>query len=340
MNYATITADKLSQAIKAWLAEAEVLAPVKRDTVRRFEAIADPSEIDVGPWVTDVPLKELFLPQTECLFHYRSEPGQALRPEPATESDAPRIVFGVRPCDARALTILDHVFLGETDADPYYKARRDRTTLVGLACSDPRSVCFCTSLDGGPLGEDGLDLLLADVGDGYVVKALTPKGRALLTPEFEPAEEASVEAALSDLRAEAEAAMEPPVQTEGLKEKLDAGFSAPVWDRLHEKCIGCGVCAFMCPTCHCFDLADEGDERSGRRIRTWDTCMFSLFTRHASGFNPRPSGKERLRQRLMHNFKYFIDNYQVAACVGCGRCIRNCPVAGDVREAITALQKA
>ncbi len=68
--------------------------------------------------------------------------------------------------------------------------------------------------------------------------------------------------------------------------------------------------------------------------------MFSLFTRHASGFNPRPSGKERLRQRLMHKFKYFIDNYQVAACVGCGRCIVNCPVAGDVREAITALQKA
>ena len=105
-----------------------------------------------------------------------------------------------------------------------------------------------------------------------------------------------------------------------------------------EFCLGCGVCTFLCPTCHCFDILDEGDSEQGERIRIWDSCMFPLFTLHASGTNPRPGGKERMRQRIMHKFSYFLDNHDQPGCTGCGRCIRSCPVNLDIREVLEEIQ--
>jgi ferredoxin len=129
----------------------------------------------------------------------------------------------------------------------------------------------------------------------------------------------------------------PVVKTSGVKQRLDKEYESPLWEAVAERCLGCGACAYLCPTCHCFDVTDEGKDGAGKRVRTWDCCQYSQFTHHGSGHNPRPSRKERARQRIMHKFRYNVDNFHAVFCVGCGRCIEYCPVNVDVRETLEAL---
>ena len=128
--------------------------------------------------------------------------------------------------------------------------------------------------------------------------------------------------------------LQSDVNIKNLKEKLDKAFDASFWNEIHQKCLGCGICTFLCPTCYCFDITDEVKDEQGKRIRCWDSCMFPQFTLHASGHNPRPTYRERMRQRIMHKFNYCPENYKETFCVGCGRCIRNCPVNLDIRQII------
>ncbi|NLW25671.1 MAG: 4Fe-4S binding protein [Clostridia bacterium] len=121
-----------------------------------------------------------------------------------------------------------------------------------------------------------------------------------------------------------------------LAEKLEVIYRSPLWRELQEKCVNCGVCTFLCPTCHCFDLTDD---QKGKKVRSWDSCMFASFTKQASGHNPRPTGAERLRQRVMHKFRYFFENHGIFACVGCGRCVEKCPVNLDIREVLQRIKE-
>jgi sulfhydrogenase subunit beta (sulfur reductase) len=124
----------------------------------------------------------------------------------------------------------------------------------------------------------------------------------------------------------------------GVKEKLDASFDSPLWLAVTRRCLGCGACTYLCPTCHCFDITDESRGERGARVRTWDTCQASLFTRHASGHNPRPDRRARMRQRLMHKYSYTVETAGAVFCSGCGRCVRACPVNLDIREMLTAIR--
>ena len=137
-------------------------------------------------------------------------------------------------------------------------------------------------------------------------------------------------------------APESEEQTVPLLERLkDAGlnrlYGAPIWGELAQACLNCGICTFLCPTCYCFDIQDERLGSRGRRIRYWDSCMFPLFTQHASGHNPRPTKLHRVRNRFLHKLKYFPDRFGPFSCVGCGRCIRECPVGIDIRQVAAAL---
>ncbi len=211
--------------------------------------------------------------------------------------------------------------------------------LIGLACTNPLSTCFCTSVGGGPFNNEGLDIFVAELdGDKCYVEILTEKGKELIGGDtrFKDAIE-SVGQQVESLKKEAEAKIELKIPLEGLKEKLDGMFDSPLWDRIHEKCIGCAACTYLCPTCHCFALLDEKVSAKGERIRNWDSCMFPIFTLEASGHNPRVSNRERMRQRIMHKFNYFVENFGQTACVGCGRCLKNCPVNMDIREIIKTI---
>jgi ferredoxin len=292
--------------------------------------------------------KEIFMPRTETLFAYQE--GKVIPGDLQTDR---RIIFAVRPCDARAAALLDHVFTdgdeidhgtpssgGVAFEDPYYTSRRKNTLMIGLACGQPLSTCFCTSVDGGPFSTHGLDQLWTDLGDRYLVEALTEVGETLIagSPHMREALRADLDQK-AQLVAGAEAALSGPDVT-GIKDKLDRMYDSPFWQEVHLSCLGCGACTYLCPTCHCFDIQDEGDRRKGQRVRNWDTCQFAQFTLHASGHNPRTSGQARMRQRIMHKFDYYVANFGVIACVGCGRCVRECPVNLDIRAVLNGVQEA
>lgn len=319
------------------LAEYQVFAPTVADGVSGFRMLTAGGEPAWQGLNTQRPPKEVLFPQSETLYSYEvGAAGVRLR---EYYDEKRKVVFGIRPCDARSFRCLDRVFLEQQYQDAYYAKRRRNTLLIGMACSAPASTCFCTWVRGGPFARDGLDVLFVDLGDRYLVQAITSGGAALINsraPFFRPASEADRQAAV-EAEKTATARIQPVPDLSGVKPWLATGFNAPLWERVFEKCIGCAVCTYLCPTCHCFDLSDEaeGDQAlRGVRIRTWDTCAFPLFTLRASGHNPRPTGKERFRQRVMHKFCYFVENWGETACVGCGRCIINCPVNLDIREVL------
>jgi ferredoxin len=172
----------------------------------------------------------------------------------------------------------------------------------------------------------------------YVVEVLTEKGEELLEGSmFLEADEESMQLA-EQVKAKAEASIVSEVEAKRAAElELLEVFESSFWDRVHEKCLGCGICTYLCPTCSCFDIVDEKIDTGGERIRIWDPCMFPLYTLQASGFDPRPSGKERMRQRVLHKFKYSPDSYGEPSCVGCGRCVVHCPVNLDIRQVVNNL---
>jgi heterodisulfide reductase subunit C len=124
------------------------------------------------------------------------------------------------------------------------------------------------------------------------------------------------------------------MKTEGISEKLDKIFEDKLWRDISLKCLSCGICTYLCPTCHCFDMQDETTLKNGARVRVWDTCMNPEYTIHASGHNPRPTRMNRTRNRVYHKFSYIPKNHKVIACVGCGRCINECPVNIDIIDVI------
>ncbi len=318
--------------------EYQVYAPVKyKDTYPLLERINKGSEADLDYGNVEKPPKGILFPQTEKLFEY-DVTEEGVKVEESLDKNL-KVVIGIRPCDAKAFSMLDKVFSNDEYTDVYYYERRKNTYLIGIGCTQPDSTCFCTSCGTAPMSEEGYDVFLVDIGDKYLVKAVTEKGQKLVSElsGFEKASEGDLEEAQKVATTAAEK-VTSTVELDGFKEKLDGMFDSPVWQIIQEKCIGCAACTYLCPTCYCFDINDDAKNAKGERVRDWDSCMFPLFTLHGSGHNPRPTGKERMRQRIMHKFNYFVENCGLPACVGCGRCIKNCPVNLDIREVILQIQ--
>ncbi|MBF0482974.1 MAG: 4Fe-4S dicluster domain-containing protein [Desulfovibrionaceae bacterium] len=277
------------------------------------------------------------------------EGGMILREEPVPAGRA--VLLGVRPCDAKALAVLDGIFgrrasgdaSGEVSggafgADPYWAARREATILCGLACNYPCPTCFCDQMGCGPHHREGLDALWTDLGESYLVTILTERGRELAS-DLAPAAQADLNRAES-LKAEAASLLTGKFPMDKIAQRGVLELcELPLWAELAATCLNCGACTHVCPTCHCFDIQDEVKGERGRRLRNWDTCMSGLFTRHASGHNPRGDKLARVRQRFMHKFKYIPVKRGEAGCVGCGRCIKACPVNIDVREVVRAMNE-
>jgi len=333
----TITREKLSGLLDGLAEKYRLFAPVMNDNIVTFAEVKKGSEVALEFTNSREPPKKIFFPQSETLFSYSKE-GNRHVPE---QMEKKTVVFGMRPCDAKALSLLDNVFNSPDYQDPYYVEKRHNTIIVTLACNNPQISCFCTSFDLGPFSKTGSDVFVVNLGEKFLLEAVTEKGDALLQEisELNKAEEKEIQQA-KELQTVSENKIKRRIQTNGIAEKLDGMFDHPLWDEIHEKCLCCGVCSFLCPTCHCFDINDEALDGNGQRVRTWDCCMFPDFTLEASGHNPRPTGRERMRQRIMHKFNYFVKNYGQFACVGCGRCLRNCPVSTDIIKVIEAINSA
>jgi ferredoxin len=248
-----------------------------------------------------------------------------------------RVIFGVRPCDAASIGSLNAVFSSANAGfdDPFFTKRRENTTIVTYSCTEPDESCFCTSVGLTPDGDRGSDLHLTEIANNRLhVEIKTPAGEAvakIIEPLFQGTgdEEARLRAGK-----EVQKKMKRIRNSHLIKGWLDDlnNFDDEMWARLGEKCIGCGACTFMCPTCHCFDIVDETRGRKGYRVKFWDACQFDHFTLHASGHNPRDSQYKRYRNRFTCKFEIYWDKFNAQSCVGCGRCIRDCPVNLDITE--------
>jgi ferredoxin len=293
-----------------------------------------PEKVKLDYSNTHMSPKALLFPQTERLmaFHKDSNKPNGYVFQCAGDKGEPLVVFGLRPCDARGISIANKVFQNDRFTDPYWKGKIDQIVFVGLACDTPSPQCFCAAMGGSPFGEVGLDVLAFRQGADLGLKALTDKGTELL--KAANAQEANLAGEIKTLEEKAIAAqgVKPNLKPIDDVDLMDL-FKDPHWLATAENCLNCGVCTFFCPTCHCFDIQDESDEQGGVRMRNWDTCMSWLFTIHGTGHNPRPTKTERVRQRFMHKLKYIpLKQDGVRGCTGCGRCVVMCPVNIDIRS--------
>jgi ferredoxin len=314
----------------------EIIAPVNEDGVTVFRPIEDTSCIDLTTTPATGTLREHFTPKTETLFEYELSPTLDAEIKPVEPEAKERLIFGVRACDAAALRYIDAVYSMVEPRDELYFVRREHTIIAGVFCNEPAWSCFCTEVGDFLTNPIEMDLFFTDIGEKFFVEVFTPKGAELVnttqfqlaTDEDKQAVEAIKSKALSRL----------PKLVDHAQACLSYEWEHPIWIKLAQKCLGCGVCAYSCPTCHCFDIQECPKVAKGSRYRCWDTCQFEQFTLMGAGHNPRSTKKERSRQRVFHKFKYSMQRYGILGCVGCGRCVALCPVNIDIRQIIGELE--
>jgi ferredoxin len=292
----------------------------------------------------NIPPKTIIFPQSETLFSFNykkdADNPQKMSTELETNQEYPDvIIFGARPCDAKGFRIFDRVFMDIDTPDTYYKGRREKTVIVTISCESPSAGCFCTAVGGGPADKEGSDAIITELEKGYFIEPVTEKGKAILKEPFiedgSPYQKEAVER-----QETAYNMLKNPFSNDGsLKISPSIFNSDEFWEQVVSKCISCGACTYLCPTCYCFNITDEQAVNKGERIRSWDACMFFHYTLEASGHNPRPTKFQRFKNRVGHKFVYYPEKYNgVIACCGCGRCIRYCPVSVDISEIVNYLQ--
>ncbi|MCP4746552.1 MAG: 4Fe-4S ferredoxin [Desulfobacteraceae bacterium] len=318
----------------------KLFGPVKEKAFYNFKELVDGRQADLSFQNTRLSPKSIVFPQSEDMFTYTldeaSKDANQLKPVP--EKNESRAVIGIRPCDAKAISLVRMNFDTQEYKDPYWLNLFNATTFVGLACDSPCQSCFCTTAGCGPYHEDGLDILLSDQTDHFLAKELTDKGAKLMKAA---GWKTKATAGLEDKKKTAESKITAKISTDNLSgADTLALYNANFWEDASFACINCGTCTFVCPTCWCFDIQDEVHAKNGKRMRNWDSCMFPIFTVHTTGHNPRETKLHRVRQRFMHKLKYFVDKYEKGImCVGCGRCVSQCPVNIDIRKISELMNK-
>jgi NAD(P)H-flavin reductase/formate hydrogenlyase subunit 6/NADH:ubiquinone oxidoreductase subunit I len=255
-------------------------------------------------------------------------------------TDPPKLAFlGVRACEIAALQIQERAMRAGPAGDADHAARRDASLVVAVECATATGTCFCTSMGTGPEVGDGADVILSELDDGFVVRAGSEAGAAIVAKlDVGPVSSEQLGRAASQLAA-VRTAIGDPVHTDGLPERLRAALDHPRWAEVAERCLACANCTLVCPTCFCTSIgvASDLDGVEGTTDRHWDSCFSLGFGRVAGNANFRPTVKDRYRQWLTHKFSTWWDQYGSSGCVGCGRCIAWCPVGIDVREELAAI---
>ena len=341
--------DGLNGLAAGLAARARLLVPTREGACVMFREYAG-GELCLSRATTSP--KAAVLPACETLFTFAGSKesaekdagkvaGKPVLVLSAGQKASPVVIFACRPCDAKGIAVLDRPYLAGPYRDPYYAARRKELLVISLTCDAPCATCFCDWVGKGPADSEGSDVLMTRIEGGFVLEAVSPAGEALLCDgslaDVLAEGERHVEAAKAARKAGMD--MRPPAPdlggaAEALRRRFaDDGF----WQDMTAHCLSCGACTYMCPACYCFNISDEGDGIEGRRVRSWDSCMSSLFTREASGHNPRAAKALRMRNRVLHKFSYYPSVWNGAfSCSGCGRCIVNCPVHLDIRRIVLA----
>ena len=328
-------------ALYSRIAESQDLfLPVKTAGKTNYALWQEASQVDLDTLKTVRSAKDVFFPQSENLYSCCRTEGK-LSVTPETLCEKPFVVFGMKGCDVRGITVLDKVFLSEP-VDSFYAARRAHGTIVSLACSRPETSCFCKVFDIDCAQPEG-DVVTWLVGEYLYWQAQTEKGEKLtelVSDLLEEGEEAVVESEQASIRSIVEKLpySSLPLEKWG-KDAAKNNFDSPLWEQLYKPCLACGTCTFVCPTCQCYDIKDYDTGSGVQRFRCWDSCMYSDFTMMAHG-NNRTTQMQRYRQRFMHKLAYFpANNDGMFSCVGCGRCVDKCPTNLNILKVIKAFQK-
>jgi formate hydrogenlyase subunit 6/NADH:ubiquinone oxidoreductase subunit I len=308
-----------------------ILAPTDRDGRTELNPVGKAADVAQDYVQTILSAKEVAFPKVERLMSFELG-AKSVELKDAEPRALPTIVFGIRPCEAGGFKALDAVFNWDT-RDRFFNARMEALAVIAVGCTRKDDACFCTSVGGGPGSTQGSDILLTPVAGGFLAEVLTAKGKAMaaLAPEAFQADP-GLEKKLVDVPV----AFDQP----GLTARLKDRFEDPIWAEQSLRCVGCGACAYVCPTCVCFDIVEESDAKGGHRLRTWDSCGSHMFTLHASGHNPRETQAQRWRQRVYHKFSYYPERYDMLGCVGCGKCTRACPVDMNLQEHLAEAAEA
>ncbi len=336
--------EDLAAWIDALSEENAVLAPQSQGNSVVFAPYAKGASLVLDRDATTSPKKSVF-PQSETLMNYafKKDPEDLTKVDlEVTEAPAPKstVVFGCRPCGARGFLAFDRVYYGKTVTDVPYLRRRQTTAFITLACAAPENTCFCHWVGSGPDDADGSDVMLTPVEGGYFAKAVTEKGEALLAKATLSSDSGKESEAATVVQKCKDALGEAPDLSTAPARLLERFDDMAFWDAMSSKCISCGACTYLCPTCYCFTITDEACGSSGSRIRSWDNCMSFQFTLEASGHNPRPTKAHRLKNRVGHKFSYYPNIHDGnISCCGCGRCIKSCPSSVDIREIVLSAMK-
>lgn len=327
-----ITRDMLENWLDSLAKTRSLIAPRDVDGILLYRPVENSRQIQLDFSRTVMSAKEFLFPSTERLLKIKKTGQQVTLLETLPESQT--VIFGVRPCDAHGLQILDALFIEHAPIDPYYAHRRENTALIGFACKEMGQTCFCTSMGGTPDDANGMDVMIYETEGGYLAQAITEKGLGLIPQTEWP---------ITD-KVHTPAKMDAPLYTLPAQDAWPAHFNADYWQHMAERCLSCRVCAYVCPTCRCFIIRDEALASPGQfeRIRCWDSCTGENYRRVAGGHRPRADQSERLRNRIYCKFYYYPEQYELGetpACTGCGRCVDSCPVNIDITEILTDVER-
>jgi len=341
----------LAPLVHALMADYRVVGPQAKGPRFAFEPITDPAQLRLDYHTTILPPKKVLQPPQERLatftlpprFRGGQEGGREPHVEPVIEA-RPTVLLGVHTCDLHAIRLLDRIF-SQDYPDAHYLERRRQTIIVSLECLEPCDEhSFCKDM-GTLTTDEGYDLHLTDLGPAYAVDVGTEAGERLLS-RYGTAREAT-EADIRRLN-EVLSAKWPRFtyrlnfDAAELPALLSTAYDHPLWDELGERCLACGSCTNVCPTCYCFNVLDEVDLAltEGERLRRWDSCQLDEFARVAGGENFRQARSARQRHRFMRKGRYIYERFGELGCVGCGRCIRTCVANISIVEGFNAIHRS
>jgi ferredoxin len=323
--------------------EFDIYAPGQEPGGAKYKIIKtdDLPNIVYGEARFNEPLKYFLYPPREKLSFNAADKKQlpANTDIPLTKKN---IVLGIKACDVRAIRILDKIFLEPDFIDPFYQARRENTFLITNDCTIPMETCFCGLLGHKPFPDEGTDLNLSFFDKGMLVEVYSARSKVLFEKYQLPLQSAT-EKDLKLLQENRQKVIQKVDEInkdfkldKNLYNLVEGKFSSPVWAEISEQCVGCTACTNICPACHCFFLAEASAEKL-EKIRYWDSCQYTGFSRVAGGANPREKLMNRFRNRFYCKFEYKPKNFNLLACTGCGRCIESCLGKIDMRQVLTKL---
>ena len=315
------------EAIPEWIEllvkEYRLVGPKSLKDQYVFADMHSANELDLGYRTSILPPKKALLPQYEDLLTFDTQETAQTH-----QDDQPTVILGMHTCDLHAITLLDRVFT-QRFTDQHYMTKRENTTIVSIECLKPCTEhSFCKDMGTWTVPEE-FDLHLTDIGEVYAVDIGSLKGEALLKGfnqmrESTPEDRKLASRVLSNKWPHFTYKLETDVTN--LPNLLAANYKSPVWEEVGAKCLACGMCTLVCPTCYCFNIQDEVEFTltSGRRFRVWDSCQLDQFATVAGGHDFRNNRASRQRHRFLRKYRYQAIEPGLVGCVGCGRCGQTC----------------